>query len=466
MAFLGRTEELKKLKDFYSGKNASMALIYGRRRVGKSELIKESIKNLKNECIYLECKQTSEENNLMALKEVLKGFKEIKVNEFISFEQAIKYLYLESKKRTIVLILDEYSFLSDVISGIDSILQVLYDEYHKESKLKIVLCGSYVNSMKNVLEADKPLYGRINLTMYLKPMNYLDSSLFYDTFSNEDKVKLYSVFGGIPYYNSLIDKKKSVKNNIIDLIASKNSRLENEVLYYMKTEISKMAYANEVFETLARGYTKFTDILSNSHLPNSQTLSEVLNKLVNMEVVKKVVPINDENNKKKAGYYISDNLCLFYYKYIYRNLSKLSIMSDKDFYKIYIEKEFETNYVPKAFEDICKQYLVSMNLSMKIRPPFEKIGKYYYDLPKEKKNGEFDIVTLDSKGYVFYEVKFRNKKIDEKLILKEIEEVNNARLKCHKYGFFSKSGYEKLNIKNVDTYTLDDVYKIQKGKRQ
>ena len=176
--------------------------------------------------------------------------------------------------------------------------------------------------------------------------------------------------------------------------------------------------------------------------------------------------VNDENNKKKAGYYISDNLCLFYYKYIYRNLSKLSIMSDKDFYKIYIEKEFETNYVPKAFEDICKQYLVSMNLSMKIRPPFEKIGKYYYDLPKEKKNGEFDIVTLDSKGYVFYEVKFRNKKIDEKLILKEIEEVNNARLKCHKYGFFSKSGYEKLNIKNVDTYTLDDVYKIQKGKRQ
>ena len=125
MAFLGRTEELNKLKDFYGGNNASMALIYGRRRVGKSELIKESIKNLKNECIYLECKQTSEENNLMALKEVLKGFKEIKVNEFISFEQAIKYLYLESKKRTIVLILDEYSFLSDVISGIDSILQVL-----------------------------------------------------------------------------------------------------------------------------------------------------------------------------------------------------------------------------------------------------------------------------------------------------------------------------------------------------
>ena len=116
---------------------------------------------------------------------------------------------------------------------------------------------------------------------------------------NEDKIKLYSVFGGIPYYNRLIDSTKTVKENIIDLIASDGARLENEVSMYLNSEISKIANANEVLQALAKAYSKFSDILSQSHVSSGPTLVDVLEKLMKMDIVVKIAPINDFSNKKK-----------------------------------------------------------------------------------------------------------------------------------------------------------------------
>ena len=212
---------------------------------------------------------------------------------------------------------------------------------------------------------------------------------------DEDKVRIYSVFGGIPYFNRLVDDKKSVKENIIDLIASPGARLENEVSMYLSAEISKIVNANEVFEALARGFSRYSDILSQSHVSSGPTLVDVLEKLIKMEVVEKKAPINDEDNKKKAGYYICDNLSLFYYRYIFKYSSQLKIMDSDVFYDKYIDMDFEEKYVPHKFEEICRQYLIRQNRLGNIEPVIEKIGKYYYDDPKTRTNGEFDVVTQD-----------------------------------------------------------------------
>ena len=147
----------------------------------------------------------------------------------------------------------------------------------------------------------------------------------------------------------------------MELIASPGARLENEVSMYLNSEISKITNANEVFEALAKGYSKYKDILDQSNVSSGPTLIDTLDKLIKMDVVKKEAPINDENNKRKARYFVSDNLSLFYYKYIYRNISRMNIMDSEVFYKKYIEEDFETQYVPKRFEDICKQYLIKQN---------------------------------------------------------------------------------------------------------
>ena len=315
--------------------------------------------------------------------------------------------------------------------------------------------------MKSLLEEKSPLYGRFDLVMHLKAMDYYESSLFYKGFSNEDKIRLYSVFGGIPYYNRLIDSSKSVKQNIIDLIASPNSRFENEVQMYLKSEISKMINAYEVFEALAKDYVRFSDILSQSKVSSSPTLVDILEKLIKMDVVTKEFPINDENNRKKAGYYVSDQLTLFYFKYIYRNLSRLAVMDSHIFYEKFIKKDFEEHYVPKTFEQVCKQFLIRKNRLGKLEDSFEKIGKYYYDDSVNHKNGEFDIVTESDSSYIFYEAKFKDEKLDKNLIYTEIKQVNDTGLVCKKYGFFSKSGYKEIDDKyktQLILYSIEDLF--------
>ena len=458
MKFIGRKEELKKLNNVLNSNFYTTTLIYGRRRVGKSELVKYALSDKNVIKIYYECKEVQEKSNVNGLSEILSEAMDLPKLSFDNFESILKYIFDLSKKQKIILVLDEYAYLKKTIVGIDSILQSLIDSYKDESQMSFILLGSYVDIMKSILFSSNPLYGRVDLTLNLKPMDYYDSSLFYPSFSSDDKIKLYSVFGGIPYYNKLIDERKSVKENIIDLIASDGARLENEVSMYLNSEISKIINANEVFSTLAKGYSKYSDILSQSHVSSGPTLVDILDKLIRMDVVVKSTPINDSNNKRKTSYFISDNLSFFYYRYIFKYLSQIKIMDSETFYNKYIEKDFEEQYVPHAFEKVCKEYLIRQNKKGKMDPLFEQIGKYYYDNPKEHKNGEFDVVTYDSKGYVFYEVKFRKTAIDAKMIEEEIKQVNLTGLDCYKYVFISRSGFNAIQRENVSFIDLNDFF--------
>lgn len=457
--FYGREHQKKSLLDMIKKEEQMITLIYGRRRIGKSELIKQSLKESDVQSIYYECKQTTEQNNVDSLAEIIADIFDFPKPSFSNIEALLNFIFKKSEEKTIILVFDEYPYLRENVKGLDSIVQSLIDKYKDTSHMKFIICGSYVDTMKELLAKQNPLYGRVDLTIDLKPMDYYESALFYEGFSNEDKVRLYSVFGGIPYYNRLVEADKSVRENIINLIASPGARLENEVSMYLNSEISKITNANEVFEALARGFSRYKDILDQSNVSSGPTLVDVLDKLIKMQVVKKEAPINDENNKKKAGYFISDNLSLFYYKYIFRNISRMNIMNSEIFYDKYINEDFETEYVPKIFENICKQYLIRLNKAGRIEEPFEKIGKYYYDDSINKTNGEFDIVTLDDKGYIFYEAKFRKDPVTESMIKKEILQVNQSGFSCYKYGFISKSGFDCEAADDRILISLDELYK-------
>ena len=458
MEFFGRKQQRKQINRMIAADGQSTALVYGRRRIGKSELIKQCLRETETRSLYYECKQTSEKNNAASLSEIVSeefGYPKL---SFDSFEALLSFLFQKSKEEKMIVVLDEYPYIRSHVKGIDSILQTLIDGNAEESQMKLIVCGSYVDTMKSLLSEQNPLFGRIDLTIVLKPMDYYESSLFYSGFSDEDKVRLYSVFGGVPYYNRLVDSHKSVRDNIIELIASPGARLENEVSMHLNSEIAKATNANEVFEALAKGFSRYKDIMDQSHVSSGPTLVDILDKLMRMDLVKKEAPINDENNRKKAGYYISDNLSLFYYKYIFRNLSRVSVMNPQVFYDKYVAEDFETKHVPYVFEEICRQFLIHMNRNGKMDEPFERIGKYYYNDRIRKENGEFDIVTLDDNGYIFYEAKFRKEPITSKMIEEEIRQVRQTGFSCYRYGFISRSGFDCEERENLILLKLEDLY--------
>ena len=458
MKFYGREQQQKKLKRVLAKNELQVTLIYGRRRVGKSELIKQCLLSEDVPKLNYECKQTTEMNNVESLSALISENFGLPILGFGSMEALLDYLFRRAEKEQLILVLDEYPYLRETVTGIDSILQSLIDRYKDTTHLKLVLCGSYVEIMKSLLARENPLYGRVDLAIDLKPMDYYESAMFYPTFSSEDKVRIYSVFGGIPYYNRLVDPALSVRENIQELISAPGARLENEVSMYLKSEISKITNANEVFEALSKGFSKYSDLLSQSHVSSGPTLVDVLEKLIRMEVVEKQAPINDADNRRKSGYFIVDNLSLFYYRYIFRFLSQRNVLDEDVFYDRYINEDFETQYVPRIFENICKQYLIRQNRAGKIEPPFDKIGKYYYDDPKIRSNGEFDTVTEDPLGYIFYESKFRKEPVSLAMIHKEIKQVRATGLNCYKYGFFSRSGFQCEPTDHMIFIHLDDLY--------
>ena len=458
MKFYGRDQQQKKLHRMFGKEGLQVALIYGRRRVGKSELIKQCLRNELVPQLNYECKQTTELNNVESLSALVSEQFQLPALGFGSMEALLDYLFRRAAKENLILVLDEYPYLREAVAGMDSILQSLIDRYKDTSSLKLVLCGSYVEIMKSLLARENPLYGRVDLTIDLKPMDYYESAFFYPGFSPEDKVRLYSVFGGIPYFNRQIDSGLTVRENIQELISAPGSRLENEVSMYLKSEISKIANANEVFEALSKGFSKYSDLLSQSHVSSGPTLVDVLEKLIRMEVVEKQAPINDADNRRKSGYFIVDNLSLFYYRYIFRFLSQRNVLDEDTFFDRYIREDFETQYVPKAFETICKQYLIRQNRSGEIEPAFDRIGKYYYDDPKTRTNGEFDIVTEDPLGYIFYEAKFRRDPLSLAVIHEEMKQVQGTGLNCYKYGFISRSGFQCDPTEHMIFLKLEDLY--------
>lgn len=457
MNFIGREQELKTLKEVYDHDGYDGIVVYGRRQIGKSSLLTKSIEDFKGKAIYYQCIDSNEKTNASAFCDLISMIFKFPKPSYDSFADCFRFCFEKSLNEKIILIVDEYPYLKNNNKSIDSELQKIIDTYRDKANLKLVLCGSFVGVMKSITDESSPLYRRLLLKMNLKQMDYYDSSLFYPTFSNEDKVRLYSVFGGVPSYNLNINPNLSFKENILNLIVSKSALFRDDPESSLKTEVKKISNGNDVFMAIAKGKKKFSDILSQSHVSSSPTLADTLNKLVEMDVIKKEFPINDEKSLR-AIYSIKDRLSFFYYRYIYPRMSFLEMMPADTFYNEFIEKDFEGIFVPHAFEEVCKQYLIRRNMQKKLPSVLYKVGKYYYDDPKNHKNGEFDIVTLNKFGYDFYEAKFTEKPITLEVIEKERKQIEETPLKCNKLGFFSRSGY---SFKNDDLilYTLDDIYR-------
>ncbi|MDY0278416.1 MAG: DUF234 domain-containing protein [Acholeplasma sp.] len=179
-----------------------------------------------------------------------------------------------------------------------------------------------------------------------------------------------------------------------------------------------------------------------------------------MDLISKNVPINEPSNSRKTYYEINDNFIMFYYKYIFKYSTQRLFLNSRDFYKEFVEEDFNSKYVPKMFERIAFEYLEIENKQGKINPPLYKIGKYWFDDPVNKVNGEFDLVSEDKNGYIVYEVKYQNKKVTEKTVNIEKEQLEKCNVKYYKMGFFSKNGFDNVDNKKYYLRSLEDLYKI------
>ena len=457
MKFIGREEEVRIIKRELDRNSMSALMIYGRRRVGKTELISYCLRDRKENILYFTAQKSSYEENFERFSSYIKEKYEISYN-FNNLDSLLQYISQKSHEKKTILVIDEYSYFNNE-KTVDSSIQQFIDSNTNNNNLKLIISGSVVHVMTSIIESNQPLYGRFTSIIMLKSFNYYEASKFYPERRNEEKIALYSVFGGVPHYIKLIDPQLSVDENIINLFFSKNLVMESEIEILLNSELSKIETANAILSYLNKSHLSYKDINQKlSSYKNSNGSTYVLNKLLSIDIIDKEIEVN-KTDSNRGAYFIKDNALLFYYSFVYPNKNKMSLMSPEIFYNEKIKKELYDNFIPRQFEKICKEFLIMSNKNNLIHPVFYSIGNLIYHDKERDENHEYDIVTEDKNGYIYYECKYTNKALIDSDIDKEISKSNTSLFRFYNYGFFSKSGYKNINKDNkYILYTLDDLY--------
>lgn len=460
MHFYGREQELQALAQTLALDTLDGAIIYGRRRFGKTTLIRKAAESFGGAFVYYQCLKASDAINVRGLAQAAgDALGDVFLSENATFSEVVEYLFRRGQNEPLLLALDEYPYLSGR-EEIDTRIQSLIDRFRHSSRMKVILAGSSIGIMETILDESNPLHGRFRCKIQLDAFDYLEASRFYPSASNEDKIAYYSVFGGIPYYLSMIDEKLGFEENLKRLVLGPFAPLESEILSTMREEYGKIENATILMTALSEGKHSHSDIKAAfmAQAPSCD-FNYLLEQMIGMRFVSKRYSINDYG-QKKPYYGIEDNLLSFYYSLVFPNASRRAILSVDGFYSRFVKDRLFAEFIPARFESICKQFLIHKNKEGLFDPPFIALGPYSYNDAKKKKNGQFDIVAEYEDGLCFFECKYTKEKVGQSVYDEEVKQIQELGLKAKKFGFFSKSGFADFKQSNECLcYSLDDLFR-------
>lgn len=462
--FVGREKELNILNNQFKSNKFEFTVIYGRRRVGKTAIINEFIKDKK--AIYFTGVESNAKQNLQNLSQSILSFEEGMPieSEFSSFQAALDFVFKKSLDQRLILVIDEYPYVAKSSKSLASTLQLLIDRYKEHSKLFLILCGSSMSYMEDhVLAYKAPLYGRRTSQIKVQPFEFWEACKYFDNFSDEDKAVAYGVVGGTPQYLLQINDKMSLKDNIKSIYLNSASFLFEEPTNLLKQEVREPAIYNAIITAVANGASKLSEIASKVGEETS-VCSAYIKNLISLEIIKKESPYGEKNSRKTV-YSIEDNMFRFWYRFVADNTSIISRGADELAYKKI--EPYLSDYMGAVFEEISKQYLWSILLKGECPVNFTDIGRWWGTNPKTRTQEEIDIVGFEGKTKaLFAECKWTNEKVDVGVLEKLIERSNLFNQTEKNYYLFSKSGFTQGCIeqaKELGQITLVDYKKILKG---
>lgn len=463
---IGRKKELDVLESMYRKEGFQFLVVYGRRRVGKTTLLQEFAS--RHDCIFFPAQEKNDPLNLADFSEsVERYFDGDYLAPFANWEKALAYVGRHSRadKKT-VLIIDEFPFLASSNPSIKSIFQHTIDHEWQGKNIFLILCGSSVSFMVNeVMGYKSPLYGRITGQMEVKPFDYLESSLFFPSYREEEKLLAYGILGGIPRYLRAFDPEKGIEENIRDHILSENAFLHEEPLMLLRMELREPGVYNSLLEAVASGYNRLSLLADHVH-EESGKCSKYLKVLQDIRLVKKVVPCGENPESRKGIYELTDHFYRFWYRFPFRHANYYAIIGEE---KAAQEIMGElSDFMGPLFESICQEYLV--HRAQKGKLPFVPafMGRWWGTNPAIKAQDDVDILCMDEKREeaLFVECKFTN----QPMPMKEYDDLMTAalafpKIKSKHFLFISKGGYSETVKKRAEKegtglLTVQDLFEI------
>ncbi|MCH4889272.1 ATP-binding protein [Acidaminobacter sp. JC074] len=454
--FIGRNYELNHLNKMYKRSGFQFTVVYGRRRVGKTRLLTEFVRD-KSAIFYV----AEEHNDLLSLSKFSRviykylGLPDT-LGTFDSWIDAFEFLVKSVGEKKVVLVLDKFPYLANGNKSILSILQNIIDHKMIETNIYLILCGSSVSFMENeVLSNKSPLYGRRTSQLKIKPLDFFETSKFFSNYSYNDLLKVYGALGGIPQYLIQFDSSLSVDENIVENMFDKSAFLYSEVNMLLRQEFNNPAVYRSIIEAVARGASKLNEIATKIGESTSKT-AIYLKALTELDIIERLVPITEKNNSRRTIYQISDLYYLFYYRFVSKYTDAIEQELGRHVYDTRVYQEWST-YLGYVFEKVCVMYLSRENTKMSLPFLILKFGKWWGTDPIKKTREEIDIIGLGDDGMIFCECKYKSEKVDLSVLNKLIERSRLIPTDKRVYYIFSKSGFtdQLLERANDDIHLID-----------
>lgn len=486
--FVGRIKDMRLLEECYAADGFQMVVVYGRRRVGKTSLLHEFVKN-KSNTHYFTAQQSSANENLALLsdcllssaqsgverpegKTSLEGASSLSGARFASFRDAFVYAFEKARQERTILVLDEYPYLAQSYPGVSSLLQSLIDEAMQSAQrgatgnpqLFLVLCGSSLSFMEHqVLGEKSPLYGRRTAQLRVEPFDVFDARELLGFPSSQKTVELYSLVGGIPLYLEKLQPKKSIAANISENVLRPGAYLYVEPQNFLMQAVSNPAQYNAVITAIAKGNVRSKDI-ADTIGQSAPATSKILASLMEMRIVKRVTPMV-KAKKRQVQYRLNDELFRFWYSFAPQFSTAIEAdMGDAVAQRI-VEPETFSTYVGPIFEEICRQWFVREMQQGGIPLLPRGVGTWWGTNPTTKSEEEIDIVVEGVDGEILVaECKWRNEKTSVAVLDTLIERARLLEHRIDGYYLFSKSGFTEgcmraaKELSNVHLVSVDDMF--------
>jgi len=355
--FIGRERESGVLAELYDSGQAEMFVLYGRRRVGKTELLQQFCSNRR--AVYFLAAQVRDKDNLRGFRDALReGLDDPLLDgvEFPDWSAALSFAAERTGDERLVLVLDEFPYLCESSKGLPSQVQQFWDTKGKHSQLMLVLCGSQVSFMeKEVLAERSPLFGRRTGQKRLSPLEPRDTLAFFDRWSVEQRILGYSILGGMPAYLRRFDDSRSLEENLLRDVLRPEGYLFDEVQFLLRSELTNPTTYNSILAAVARGAERVGDIALGVGV-DSTTANKYLHVLRELQLVEREIPITDPDplRSRKGRYRVADRFIAFHFRHLQPNLSLVHAGRGARVYKEFIEPDLE-----RLFDDARVDFILS-----------------------------------------------------------------------------------------------------------
>lgn len=433
--FLNREKEIQNLESILTSDKAELINMYGRRRLGKTEILNEMAKRLSNDYKVL-YNQFTEVPSELQLEEISRELKKLypqdatlQAAQIENWEGFFKIVMTFDK---MICLFDEFPYLVEVDSAIPSIIQKVWDTERRSSRTKILLCGSYVSIMEELMGKNQPLFKRFTQIIDIEPFDFTGIREFISDASFIAQVYLYLIFGGNPYYFDGIKDKDihNLEKVLSETAFSKYSAFSHEVPLEFRAFSQKPHLYMGTLLAIVNGKTTASKIGDSIRIKSSN-IPRILNTLTGIRMIKRIQPFLA---KKPIQYQIADPYTRFWMKYLRKRPR-----SPNTYLKNIVLPTLDEFLSKPGFEEFCKEILLLLSEQGKFSDQLEEVHTFYdeisYGRSEPKESIEIDIIAYGSQLLIFGECKWSKKP-------PQIREISHFMNKCQKFTFHSSIKYK------------------------